>query len=96
MIIRVKNHHMPPMIRVDSALGISSEPGVGEGGGGGGKRKQRERTRFIYTYVHYTHTYRYKGLGFTVKTVRAMQLKPTVFEANHPDILHARKSVGFL
>lgn len=31
MIIRVKNHHMPPMIRVDRALGISSEPGVGEG-----------------------------------------------------------------
>lgn len=57
MIIRVKNHHMPPMIRVDRALGISSEPGVGEGVGG--KRKQkRERMRFIRTWVHYIHMYR--------------------------------------
>lgn len=57
MIIRVKNHHMPPMIRVDRALGISSEPGVGEGVGGERKQK-RERTRFIYTCVHYIHMYR--------------------------------------
>lgn len=34
--------------------------------------------------------------GFAVKTVPAMQLKPTGFEANYPDILHAMTSVGFL
>lgn len=55
MIIRVKNHHMPPMIRVDSALGISSEPGVGEGEGEKGKQRERENTRFIYTYTHCIH-----------------------------------------
>lgn len=30
MMMRVKNHQMPPTIRVDSALGMSSEPGVRE------------------------------------------------------------------
>lgn len=27
MMIKVKNHQMPPTIRVDRALGINSEPG---------------------------------------------------------------------
>lgn len=30
MMMRVKNHQMPPTIRVDRALGMSSEPGVRE------------------------------------------------------------------
>lgn len=30
MMMRVKNHQMPPTIRVDKALGMSSEPGVRE------------------------------------------------------------------
>lgn len=52
MIIRVKNHHMPPMIRVDSALGINSEPGVREGEG---ETKREREDRFIYTYTHCIH-----------------------------------------
>lgn len=58
MIIRVKNHHMPPMIRVDSALGISSEPGVGDGEGEGGKRKQREKGHILYIHILYTYVKR--------------------------------------
>lgn len=30
MMMRVKNHQMPPTIRVERALGMSSEPGVRE------------------------------------------------------------------
>jgi len=87
------------MIRVDSALGISSEPGVGEGKGKEG-RGSKERKDPCYTHIRTLDTDRqthvYKWLGFTVKTIRTMQLKPTVFEANYPDILCARRSVGFL
>lgn len=94
MIIRVKNHHMPPMIRVDRALGISSEPGVGVGERG--QREQRERTWVIHTDDHYIRTCTRKGLGLTVRTVTGTKLKPTGFEASYPDILHTRKSVGFV
>lgn len=58
MIIRVKNHHMPPMIRVDSALGISSEPGVGDGEGGKGKQRERKDPFYIYIYTLYTYMYK--------------------------------------
>lgn len=37
MMMRVKNHQMPPTIRVDRALGMSSEPGVKVGGSGRGE-----------------------------------------------------------
>lgn len=54
MIIRVKNHHMPPMIRVDRALGISSEPGVGEGKQGRANRGE-EPILYIQIYFLYPH-----------------------------------------
>lgn len=51
-MMRVKNHQMPPMIRVERALGISSEPGGGGGGDG-----TREGTCFISIIHVYTYIY---------------------------------------
>lgn len=60
-MMRVKNHQMPPMIRVESALGISSEPG-----GGGGTR---EGNLFYIHHIPYPRVSVLigEGFGFTAK-----------------------------
>lgn len=52
--MRVKNHHMPPMIRVDRALGISSEPGVGQGNSGM-EIEGKKKTFYISICTFYIH-----------------------------------------
>lgn len=47
-MMRVKNHQMPPTIRVDRALGMSSDPGVKEAA----RMKVKQQDAFIST-SHY-------------------------------------------
>lgn len=42
-MIRVKNHQIPPTIRVDKALGISSEPGATDG-----RRRVNNRSNAVF------------------------------------------------
>lgn len=44
-MMRVKNHQMPPTIRVDRALGMSSDPGVKEAA----RMKVKQQDAFIST-----------------------------------------------
>lgn len=47
--MRVKNHHMPPTILVDRALGISSDPaGVTEQGSDGVGTKGKARRDLVW------------------------------------------------
>lgn len=46
-MIKVKNHQIPPTIRVDRALGISSEPGSTEKGDKRLKIKQLKKLTLV-------------------------------------------------
>lgn len=46
-MIKVKNHQIPPTIRVDRALGISSEPGATHG-----RRRVNDRSKTELEWFH--------------------------------------------
>lgn len=72
MMMRVKNHQMPPTIRVDRALGMSSEPGVREVAG----VNVTLQNVFIWASPHYGLVQKLKSLFLTCKNkIRLVPLK---------------------